>query len=73
MFIHIYPIAPAPVIFLALGIAFEIVGLVSLFIFLVLTLVVLGLQSLWIVATAIMLILGAGKESNSFNLSVRQA
>ena len=86
VFIHIYPIAPAPVIFLALGavllgsrllprvfgylalalgIAFEIVGLVSLFIFPVLTLVVLGFQSLWIVATAIMLILGAGKASNS--------
>jgi hypothetical protein len=85
VFIHIYPIAPAPVIFLALGavllgsrllprvfgylalalgIAFEIVGLVSLFIFPVLTLVVLGFQSLWIVATAIMLILGAGKASN---------
>src|SRR5258708_6509117 len=71
VFIHIYPIAPAPIIFLALGvgIAFEIVGLVSLFIFPVLTLVVLGFQSLWIVATAIMLILGAGRASNSLNLS----
>jgi hypothetical protein len=49
---------------LALGIAFEIVGLVSLFIAPVLTLVVLGLQSLWIVAAAIMLVLGAGKASN---------
>jgi len=94
VFIHIYPIAPAPVIFLALGavllgsrllprvfgylalalgIAFEIVGLVSLFIFPVLTLVVLGFQSLWIVATAIMLILGAGRASNSLNLSDGQA
>src|SRR5260370_42509475 len=93
VFIHIYPIAPAPIIFLALGavllgsrllprvfgylalalgIAFEIVGLVSLFIFPVLTLVVLGFQSLWIVATAIMLILGAGKRSNTLNLSASQ-
>src|SRR5229473_3993664 len=94
VFIHIYPIAPAPIIFLALGavllgsrllprvfgylalalgIAFEIVGLVSLFIFPVLTLVVLGFQSLWIVATAIVLILGARKASNSLNLSAGQA
>src|SRR5260221_2054906 len=57
---------------LALGIAFEIVGLVSLFIFPVLTPVVLGFQSLWIVATAVMLILGAGKASNSLNLSAGQ-
>jgi hypothetical protein len=76
VFTHIYPIAPAPLIFLALGTillgsrllprtfgylalalgsAFEIVGLVGLFTTPVLTLVVLGLQALWVLAAAITL------------------
>jgi hypothetical protein len=76
VFIHIFPLAPAPLIFLALGtlllesrllpralgypalalgIAYEIVGLVGLFAAPVLTLVVLGLQSLWVLAAAITL------------------
>jgi hypothetical protein len=86
VFTHIYPIAPAPLIFLALGtillgsrllprvfgylalalgIAFEIVGLVGLFTTPILTLVVLALQSLWVVAAAISLLVRAGKASNT--------
>lgn len=78
VFTHIYPIAPAPVIFLALsavllgscllprtfgylalvlGIAFEIAGLVSLFVIPWLTLVVLSLQTLWILGAAITLLI----------------
>ena len=45
---------------LALGIAFEIVGLVGLFTTSILTLVVLSLQSLWILAAAITLMVRAG-------------
>jgi hypothetical protein len=76
VFTHIYPIAPAPLIFLSLGtvllgsrllprifgylalglgIAFEIVGLVSLFTAPLLAIVVLALQSLWVLAAAITL------------------
>jgi hypothetical protein len=86
VFTHIYPIAPAPLIFLALGtillgshllprvfgylalalgIAFEIVGLVGLFTTSILTLVVLTFQALWVVAAAISLLVRAGKVSNT--------
>src|SRR6266702_1168375 len=86
VFTHIYPIAPAPLIFLALGtvllgsrllprvfgyvavalgIAFEIVGLVGLFTIPVLTLVVLGLQSLWVLAAAITLLVRTGVASDA--------
>ena len=72
-----YPIGPAPLIFLslgtvlrgslilprvfgylalALGIAFEVVGLVGLFTTPLLTLVVLTLQSFWVLAAAITLL-----------------
>ncbi len=85
VFMHVYPIVPAPVIFLglgvvlldssllprvfsylalALGVAFEIVGLVSLFVIPVLSLVVLGLQALWVVAAAIMLIVNGQSTWN---------
>ncbi len=50
---------------LALGIAFEIVGFVSLFTAPVLILVVLGLQSLWVLAAAITLLVRAGKASDT--------
>lgn len=68
VFISIYPIVPAPLIYLALGsvlprifghlaiglgIAFEIVGFVGLFTTSVLTLVVLSLQALWVLAAAL--------------------
>ena len=86
VFTHIYPIAPAPVIFLALGtillgsrllprafgylalalgIAYEIVGLVGLFTTPILTVVVLGLQALWVVAAAITLLVRAGMASDT--------
>jgi hypothetical protein len=50
---------------LALGIAFEIVGLVGLFTTSILTLVVLTFQALWVVAAAISLLVRAGKVSNT--------
>lgn len=86
VFTHIYPIAPAPVIFLALGtvllgsrllprvfgslalalgIAFEIVGLVSLFVVPWLTLVVLSLQAFWVLAAAITLLVHPGQASET--------
>lgn len=86
VFTHIYPIAPAPVIFLALGtvllgsrllprvfgslalalgIAFEIVGLVSLFVVPWLTLVVLSLQAFWALAAAITLLVHPGQASET--------
>jgi len=49
----------------ALGIAFEIVGLVGLFTTPVLTLVVLGLQSLWVLAAAITLLVRTGVASDA--------
>ena len=93
VFTHIYPIAPAPLIFLALGTtllgsrllprvfgylaialgsAFEVVGLVGLFTTPVLTLVVLTLQSLWVVAAAIALLVGTGKASDTTGVQERE-
>jgi hypothetical protein len=62
VFTYIYPIVPAPVIFLAfgLGIAFAVVGLVALFTTPILTIVVLSLQALWVLAAAITLLVQAG-------------
>jgi hypothetical protein len=86
VFTHIYPIVPAPVIFLslgtillgsqllprvvgylalALGIAFEIVGLVALFTTTILTIVVLSLQALWVLAAAITFLVQAGIASDA--------
>ena len=50
---------------LALGIAIEIVGLVSLFNTPVLTLVVLGFQVLWVMAAAITLIVRAASATDT--------
>lgn len=86
VFTHIYPIVPAPVIFLALGtvllgarllprafgylalvlgVAFEVAGLVSLFIIPWLTLVVLSLQTFWILGAAITLLVRKDQASNT--------
>lgn len=51
--------------YLALGIAYEIVGLVGLFTAPILTVVVLGLQALWVVAAAITLLVRAGMTSDT--------
>lgn len=77
VFLHIFPIVPAPLIYIslgivligshvlprafgylavALGIIFEVVGVVGLLVLPVLVLVALGLQALWILAAAITLI-----------------
>lgn len=82
VFIHVFPLAPAPLIFLALGtvllgppvqvlpqvfgylalalgLLFEVVGLVGLFTSPILTLIPLGLQALWVVAAALTLLVRA--------------
>lgn len=86
VFTHIYPIVPAPLIFLALGtvllgspllprifgslavglgVAFEVVGLVCLFVVPWLALVVLSFQTLWTLAAAITLLVSRGQSSGT--------
>jgi len=80
VFTHIYPLAPAPLIFLSLGsvllgssilprvfaylaiglgVAFEVVGLISLFTAPMLAILVLAFQSLWVLAAAIIFLVRA--------------
>jgi hypothetical protein len=84
VFTHLYPIAPAPLIFLALGtvllgaqvlprlfaylalalgVGFEVLGLVGLFTVPAITLIPLVLQAVWVVAAAIALLVQAGKAA----------
>ncbi len=93
VFTHVYPIAPAPLIFLALGTvllgsrvlprafaylalalggAFEIMGLVGLFTVPAVTLIPLVLQAVWVVAAAIALLVTAGKVANPPAVPIQQ-